>query len=126
MLAAKDRVRLAAHLGMTEEAMLARYAETVGGRVRLATGEDNRCVFYDADSGCTVHAGRPDVCRAWPFFRGNLVDEASWKMAQSDCPGINARAGHAEFRRQGTAYVRSLDVDAGDPDAPAALTNIPD
>ena len=126
ILAAKDRARLAEHLGMTEEAMLERYAETVSGRIRLIVGDDNYCIFYDQDKGCSVHPARPDVCRAWPFFRGNLVDSESWKMVQDDCPGVNPKAGHEEFRRQGTAYVRALNVDESDPDAPAALSGIPE
>lgn len=125
VLAAKDRARLAAHLGLTEAEMLARHAEAVGGKVRLRTGDDGYCVFYDGDAGCTVHPGRPDVCRAWPFFRGNLVDRVSWEMAQSDCPGIRAEAGHEEFRCQGVAYVRSLQVDETDDGAPGALKNLP-
>lgn len=126
VLAARDRVRLAVHLGMTEESMLERYAETVGGRVRLVTGDGGSCVFYDPQTGCTVHQARPDVCRAWPFFRGNLVDEESWRMALTDCPGIVAEAGHAAFRSLGAAYVRSLGVDESDPDVPTALTGFDD
>ena len=126
VLAAKDRVRLAAYLGMTEESMLARFAETVSGRVRLVAGDDNFCIFYADGAGCTVHEGRPDICRAWPFFRGNLLDAGSWEMVQTDCPGINAQAGHDEFRRQGVAYVRALRVDESDPDAPVALKDLPE
>lgn len=125
VMAAKDRKRLADHLGLSEEEMLARYAETVAGRVRLIAGDDNFCIFYEDGKGCTVHEGRPDICRAWPFFRGNLIDKDSWEMVQEDCPGICAEAGHAEFRRQGVAYVRALCVDESDPDAPVALKDLP-
>jgi len=121
VLAAKDRARLAAHLGLSEDEMLSRYAEEQGGKLRLIAGEDGYCVFYREGSGCGVHPGRPDICRAWPFFRGNLVDEGSWEMIQTDCAGVDREAGHNEFRRQGLAYVRDLDVDETDPGAPGAL-----
>jgi len=126
VLAAKDRVRLAAHLGLSEAEMVQRHAETVGGKIRLQSGPGGFCVFYLDGQGCSVHPGRPDICRAWPFFRGNLVDANSWEMIQEDCPGVLADAGHEEFRRQGVAYVRALGVDETDEGAPAALTNLPD
>jgi len=126
VLAARDRARLAAHLGLAEAELLAQHTETVGGKVRLRCGADGFCIFYSQDQGCTVHPGRPDICRAWPFFRGNLVDPSSWTMIQQDCPGVLAPAGHAEFRRQGLAYVRALGVDETDEGAPGALLNLPD
>ncbi len=125
VMAAKDRARLAEHLGLSEAEMVARHAETVDGKVRLRSGDDGYCVFYTDGAGCTVHPGRPDICRAWPFFRGNLVDELSWEMIQDDCPGVLAEAGHAEFRRQGLEYVRALEVDETDEGAPGALKNLP-
>lgn len=126
VLAAKDRTRLAAHLGLDEGEMLARYAEHVSGKYRLKCGDDGYCVFYAHGQGCTEHPGRPDICRAWPFFRGNLVDEESWLMIQEDCKGVRPDAGHKAFRREGVAYVRALDVDETDEDAPVALKNLPE
>ncbi|WP_043793519.1 YkgJ family cysteine cluster protein [Solidesulfovibrio fructosivorans] len=104
MLSLSDITRLAEHLGLTPEAMLARFAEHVGGKDRLATGADGYCIFYN--EGCSVHPARPDVCRAWPYFRGNIIDAASHAMAAEDCPGINTEVDHAEFARQGMEYLR--------------------
>jgi len=123
VLAARDRRRLAGHLGLSEAALVERYAEERGGRTVLGQGPDGYCVFYDQKlPGCGVHAARPDVCRAWPYFRGNLVDEDSWGMAADDCPGISITAGHAEFVRQGRAYLaeHGLSRPPGE-DAPNAL-----
>lgn len=103
VLADSDIVRLAEHLGLDRETLLSRYTETVGTLPRLRCGEDGYCVFYK--EGCAVHPGRPDVCRAWPFFRGNLIDPESLFMAREDCPGINPEASHEEFARQGKAYL---------------------
>ena len=100
-----DIMRLAAHLQMEPDAMLARYALFVSGKYRLTTGPDGYCVFYA--EGCGVHPGRPDVCRAWPYFRGNIIDADSHAMAAEDCPGINMQAPHAEFARQGRDYLTS-------------------
>jgi Fe-S-cluster containining protein len=84
-----------------------RYTQPQGKKTVLRCGEDGFCIFFDQKSACTVHPAKPDVCRAWPFFRGNLVDETSWKLAQDYCPGIRAESGHNEFARQGIAYVRN-------------------
>jgi len=119
ILTSKDIARLAAHLAVTEDEFLARYAERVNGRTRLRTGGDEYCIFYD--NGCGVHPGRPDICRAWPFFRGNILDESSWEMIQEYCPGVNAEAGHAAFADQGRRELKALGADELGDDAPAAL-----
>jgi len=105
VLAPSDVARLADHLRLDAAAMLEKYAEHVSGKDRLVTGDDHACIFYD--QGCTVHAARPDVCRAWPFFRGNIIDPESHAMAAEDCPGISREASHAQFARQGFVYLQS-------------------
>ena len=127
VLSRRDRERLAGHLGMPVEELLRRCAYEKDGKHFLKSGPDGYCMFYD--QGCGVHPGRPDVCRAWPFFRGNLLDELSFAMAREDCPGISPDAAHAEFRRHGLnllreqglcdndeAAGRALSVEAIDPD----------
>lgn len=124
VLSGRDIDRLAGHLGLSAAAMLARYGEYVAGKHRLTTGDDQACVFYD--QGCSIHPARPDVCRAWPFFRGNIIDPESHAMAAEDCPGINPEASHAAFARQGAHYLhsRGLARKRG-PDTPEALADIP-
>lgn len=120
VMTAKDRKRLAAHLGITEDELISRHCHQRGGKLHLNAGEDDYCVFFR--EGCSVHPGRPDICRAWPYFRGNLIDETSWEMIQEYCPGVNPEAGHAEFVRQGREYLRSHDLLRYDPDtSPNAL-----
>ncbi|WP_320170297.1 YkgJ family cysteine cluster protein [Maridesulfovibrio sp.] len=120
IMTAKDRKRLAGHLGISEEELVEKYSECVHGKIRLVSRKDGYCVFYD--NGCGVHPGRPDICRAWPFFRGNLVDETSWEMIQEYCPGINPKAGHAGFVAQGKEYIKAEGLRQHDPDvAPNAL-----
>ncbi len=116
----KDQKRLAEHLEISVEELIEKYTEHRGGKLHLITKEDNYCFFFK--EGCDVHPGRPDVCRAWPYFRGNLIDEISWQMIQEDCAGVNPKAGHAEFVRQGKQYLRDEDLLRYDSDSsPNAL-----
>ncbi len=119
---APERDRLAAYLGLSVEDFCARYTEAQGKKLVLRCGEDGYCVFFDPATACTVHPAKPDVCRAWPFFRGNLVDATSWELAQDYCPGIIAARGHTEFARQGKAYLRDNGLNkTGRPDEAGAL-----
>ncbi|MGE4553462.1 MAG: YkgJ family cysteine cluster protein [Desulfovibrionaceae bacterium] len=121
VLTPKDQTRLAAHLGLSVAQTLAAYAVANGAKPHVRTGDDGFCIFFREGEGCLVHPARPDVCRAWPFFRGNLIDEDSWRMIQTDCKGVNPDCGHAEFVRQGLAYLAEHDLarpgDPGDPNA---------
>lgn len=101
---AADRARLASHLGVTEEELLQQYGERRNGKAMLRSTKEG-CVFL-SENGCAVHEAKPKVCRAWPFFRGNLVDADSWEMALDACPGLVREAGHAAFVRQGRAYLQ--------------------
>lgn len=58
--------------------------------------------------------GKPSICRAWPFFRGNIEDAASLAMAKEFCPGIKATAKHVDFAREGRAYLAANDLLAKD------------
>lgn len=102
---ASECERLATYLGLSVGAFCEAYTEWQGVKRVLRSREDGFCIFFDPEKACTVHPAKPDVCRAWPFFRGNLVDEVSWELAQDYCPGIRAASGHAEFARQGVAYL---------------------
>lgn len=117
-----DRERLAAHLGLGVDEMVARYAETAGSKIRLRARGDGYCVFFEQGRGCGVHPGRPDICRAWPYFRGNLVDESSWEMIQTDCPGVDGDAGHEAFVQEGVDYLHANNlVQEPGPETPHAL-----
>jgi len=124
VLSDEDIDRLANQLQMDRSDMLTRFAERVNDKYRLITGADTYCIFYE--KGCSIHTARPDVCRAWPFFRGNIIDADSHAMAAEDCPGINTKASHTEFARQGRAYLesRGLNRKRGT-GGPEALVDIP-
>lgn len=114
-----DLARLAAHLALSEAEFLARHAVPGPRLPSLKAGADGACIFHVEGHGCAVHPARPDVCRAWPYFRGNLEDADSLDMARADCPGIGG-APFAEFRREGLAYLRAhglVHLEEGGPNA---------
>jgi hypothetical protein len=109
-----DIPRLCAHFGLTAEELLERYTERRAGKPVLKCGEDGFCLFFRTGVGCGIHPARPAVCRAWPYFRGNLVDEQSFAMAKQDCPGISSTCSHAEFAHEGFAYLNDYKLRADD------------
>lgn len=123
VLGRRDLERLAAFLGLAPEEFLAAYTFLNGEKIRLATGADGFCVFFKNGAGCQVHEAKPDICRAWPFFRGNIEDPHSLAMARAYCPGINPGASHSEFSSLGRRYL--LENGLVSEDAPANALKIP-
>ncbi len=115
VVGAKDLARLAAHLAVSPERFLELYTEEMGGKAHLLTGGDGACLFFRAGFGCSVHPARPDVCRAWPFFRGNIIDKFSFEMAREDCPGISRACSHSQFASEGYAYLQENGLLGSDP-----------
>lgn len=120
VLAAKDQQRLADHLKLALDAFLDGFTRRKADKIELASRADGYCVFFE--DGCAVHPARPNICRAWPFFRGNLLDASSWELSRGYCPGINPTVSHDAFAEQGLAYIQehALAQD-DDPDGPNAL-----
>ncbi len=110
----KDLSRITRVLGIDAETFRREYGEERGGKLQIRTGDDGACIFFREGKGCTVHAGKPDVCRAWPFFRGNIVDPESLAMAKDFCPGIRRDCDHATFAREGKAYLKKHHLLASD------------
>lgn len=101
----KDLPRLLMYFNMEKEAFLKKYTKMTNAKPCLIVGADNYCLFFKEGTGCTIHEARPNVCRAWPYFRGNLIDETSFEMAKEDCKGIVKTVTHAEFAHDGFAYL---------------------
>lgn len=102
----EDQERMSECLGLSLEDFVVEYTIPMGDKRVLTVGKDDYCVFFQEGRGCSVHAFKPDICRAWPFFRGNMIDAVSWELAQDSCPGIDLQVDHAEFVRQGCRYLR--------------------
>lgn len=103
VVSAKDLKRLCGHLGMTAELFEATWGERHGNKLHIRAGDDGSCVFFNENTGCTVHVAKPDICRAWPYFRGNLLDPDSLELSKEFCPGIPSTLSHTDFVRQGMA-----------------------
>lgn len=114
VLGLKDRARLAAWLGLSVEAMISNYCETSRGKLILGLGSDGYCIFFRQGEGCAVHEAKPDICRAWPFFRGNLEDPESYAMARDFCRGICPDIPHEVFAREGRKYLQAHGLLAND------------
>lgn len=121
VLSGRDLTRLAAFLGMTEEDTAVTYGEKSNGKLKIRTGEDGWCCFFRPNIGCIVHEGKPDICRAWPFFRGNLVDEVSFTLARDYCPGIDRSAEFSVFRAEGLAVLKAENLLATEDSSANAL-----
>ena len=111
----KDLARLSEYFQMDEESFKARYTENFGNKPCLVMGNDKYCYFFEVGKGCTIHEVRPDVCRAWPYFRGNLIDAISLEMAKVDCPGIRSDVSHTVFAHDGYAYLLDNNLLGHDP-----------
>lgn len=98
-----DLERLCVHFGINADGFADRYGQRRGGKLHVRSGADGCCVFFVRGHGCGVHEARPDICRAWPYFRGNLSDSGSFAMAKLFCPGIPERQSHEDFVREGLA-----------------------
>lgn len=105
LLAEHDLARLAVFLRTDAGNVIRKYAESAGDKLRVRQGGDGFCIFFRSGQGCMVHAAKPDVCRAWPFFRGNLVDRESFIMAKEWCPGIRNDAEFDDFARRGLEFL---------------------
>ena len=100
-----DLQRLCEHLGMTAETFEHTWGERRGSKLHIRAAADNICIFFTSGAGCAVHPAKPDICRAWPYFRGNLLDGDSLELAKEFCPGIPKELSHADFARQGLALL---------------------
>lgn len=115
VLSPKDMARICAFLGIKEDAFMLAYGTMHNGKPKVRTGENGSCIFFAQGKGCTVHEGKPDICRAWPFFRGNMVDAVSLTMAKDFCPGIRENVSHAAFVAEGQRYLHEKGLIASDP-----------
>jgi len=116
-----DLVRLCAFLDLNAESFERSFGERRGEKLFIRSF-DTGCVFFRKGQGCSIHAAKPDICRAWPYFRGNLMDSGSYVLAKDFCLGIPQRQKHEAFVRQGLAYlVRENLVGSSRPDEAAAL-----
>lgn len=109
----KDRDRLCVFLGLTGGEFESRHGQRRNGKLFIRSNGTGYCIFFRENAGCGVHAAKPDICRAWPYFRGNLVDSESLELAKDFCPGIPREQPHEEFVQEGLAYLAREELAGG-------------
>jgi len=75
-----DAARLAAHLGMTVQALADEYGKLeVEGWIQMRDRPEGGCIFLAEDGkACGVYEGRPVQCRVYPFFPRILKTPEGW------------------------------------------------
>jgi len=70
-----------------------KYLKRVGLRTTIIEKPATKdCIFLQKTDGqkrCVVYPVRPNQCRTWPFWPGNLVGPDAWNKATQKCGGIN-------------------------------------
>lgn len=114
-----DLARICDFLHLSPEAFTSQYGEQHNGKLKIRTGDDGFCVFFVQGKGCSVHVAKPDICRAWPYFRGNIVSAESFAMAKDFCPGIKPEARHEDFVLEARQYLKEHGLHAENPHSEA-------
>lgn len=84
---------IADYLSESVEQVRQKYLRRVGPRTSIieeAVSKD--CIFareIDGQKKCAIYPVRPNQCRTWPFWAGNLQSASKWNQATGECPGIN-------------------------------------
>lgn len=116
----KEQEKIANFLQIPLERFQRDFLEELNNKSHLKI-KDNFCVFFKPTKGCTIHPVKPKVCQAWPFFRGNLVDNVALSLAQEYCPGINQKVSFKEFQEYGLTYLKKHNLIVRDLEGPTAL-----
>jgi Fe-S-cluster containining protein len=90
-----DIRRIARFVGVEPGRFARKFCQYSGGRPVLGQKADGYCVFWER--ACTIHPVKPEMCRAWPFIRGVLVDPANWYAMADSCPGMRRDVSEAEI-----------------------------
>ncbi len=95
-LNAEDQKRMIKKLGLSRDEVREKFWRVTGNVVQMKI-VDHHCIFYNEDSGCSVHEGRPWRCGQWPLHPSILSDENNFKTIRDSCPGINKELSYNEF-----------------------------
>jgi Fe-S-cluster containining protein len=90
----RPEIRLiASHLNISVSELKKKFLKRVGFRRTIIEDIHTRdCIFLrqtPQGRGCAIYSVRPQQCRTWPFWPGNLINPGSWNTAAHKCPGIN-------------------------------------
>ncbi|KUJ95579.1 MAG: uncharacterized protein PWR24_1637 [Desulfonauticus sp.] len=116
----EEQEKIAAFLELSLEEFQHSCIHKVQDKAHLKV-KNNFCLFFAPKKGCLIHPVKPKVCAAWPYFRGNLVDESAFSLAKEYCPGINPQISFAEFKKIGLYYLQKNNLICQEKDGPTAL-----
>ncbi len=102
-------LRIAEYMGTSVDELKSSFLKKNGDKFCIKE-EDGKCVFFEENKGCRIHPVKPNICKAWPFLRGNMVDEISFEMAKQYCPGINPEVTYEEFVKEGKRYLMDMNL----------------
>ena len=110
-----ELARLAKAKGLTPRAFRDRYCDLGGIQLRFdgAPGwkELPACSQYAPGLGCTVHTGRPLVCRLYPLGRQKQGEEQSYLYQGSEFPCLDGCPGVLDLPHLSVAaYIAAQDV----------------
>jgi len=114
-----DLLHLCDFLNLNNEDFIAQYGLLHNKKLKIRTGDDGYCIFFVKDKGCSVHKAKPNICKAWPYFRGNIIDAESFVMAKQFCAGINPTVSHEDFVTEGKKYLKEERLVATDANSEA-------
>jgi Fe-S-cluster containining protein len=84
---------IADYLKISARELRSKYLKRIGMRLSIIEDKNTKdCIFLEEiDSGkrCRIYPVRPNQCRTWPFWSGNLISQNSWNEAARRCDGIN-------------------------------------
>ena len=98
-LSDEDLIKLCKVLKLDRKSLLAVYCRWVtdwkGDEALSLKEKSNKdCIMWN--NGCTVYDARPFQCVSFPFWESILTSKEAWKIAGSDCPGIDTGALHTK------------------------------
>jgi len=92
----QDQERMIKKLGLSRDEVREKYWRVTGNVIQMKI-VDHHCIFYNEDTGCSVHEGRPWRCGQWPLHPSILSDENNFLTIRESCPGINKELNYEEF-----------------------------
>lgn len=93
-----DLMRLEEHLGLSFAELMKDYIEIhlEDGLVMPnlcmtngSSGDDIRCVFLNENGRCSIHDGRPGLCRLFPLGRNYSDEMMQYFVLEEACPAPN-------------------------------------
>ncbi len=91
-----DQRRMVEELDIDVDSVRDKYWRVTDNIVQMKI-VDGHCIFYDENTGCTVHKGRPWRCSEWPLHPSIITDKNNFETIRESCPGINKDLSYDEF-----------------------------